>query len=93
VLAVAATPFGREAGRQFESMQSVAETLAREKKRDLRISLLLRGRYSDWLPAGRPRGRISSPGKGKMFFRVVQTGSGTHPASYPVGTGGKAAGA
>jgi hypothetical protein len=25
-------------------------------------------------------------------FHVVQTGSGAHPASYPMGTGGKAAG-
>jgi hypothetical protein len=26
-------------------------------------------------------------------FHVIQTGSGVHPTSYPVGTGGKAAGA
>jgi hypothetical protein len=39
--------------------------------------------YSDWL-------RSLSPGWGKSFLHVVQTGSGAHPASYP---GGKAAGA
>jgi hypothetical protein len=45
-------------------------------------------------------GRSSSPGKGQEFslLHVVQTGSGVHPTSYPMGTGGsipegKAAGA
>jgi hypothetical protein len=47
-----------------------------------------RSRYSDWLGAGRPRGRSSSPGRVKNFLRVIQTGSGAHPASYPMGTGG-----
>jgi hypothetical protein len=37
--------------------------------------------YSDWLQAGRPRGRSSIPGKVKNFLHVVQTGSGAHPAS------------
>jgi hypothetical protein len=46
------------------------------------------GRYSDWLRAGRPRGRSSSPDKVKNFLHVVQTGSGVHPTSYPMGTGG-----
>jgi hypothetical protein len=43
-------------------------------------------------------GRSSSPGRGQEFplLYVVQTGSGAHPASYPMGTegsfpGGKAA--
>jgi hypothetical protein len=49
-----------------------------------------------WLRAGRPRGRSLS--WGKNFLPVVQTGSGVHSTSYPVGTGGsfpgdKAAGA
>jgi hypothetical protein len=36
----------------------------------------------------RPTGRISSPGGIKNFyFRIVQTGSGAHPAYYPMGTG------
>jgi hypothetical protein len=32
---------------------------------------------------------------GQQFcpLHVVQTGSGAHPASYPIGTGGKAVGA
>jgi hypothetical protein len=49
-----------------------------------------RSRYSDWLRVGRPRVRSSNPGSGKIFspFHVVQTGSGAHPASYPMGTGG-----
>jgi hypothetical protein len=42
-----------------------------------------RSRYSDWLRAGRPRGRSSSPGSVKNFLQVVQTGSGAHPVSYP----------
>jgi len=43
---------------------------------------------------------VSVPGRGKDFFphHPVQTGSGTHPLSFPQGTGGffsggKAAGA
>jgi hypothetical protein len=48
-------------------------------------------RYSDWLRAGRPRDQSSSP-DGVKNFLGVQTGSGIHPASYPMGTGGKAAG-
>jgi hypothetical protein len=31
--------------------------------------------------------RSSSPGKGKSFLHVVQTGSEGYPASYPMGTG------
>jgi hypothetical protein len=43
-------------------------------------------------------GQGVGPGMVKNFLHVVQTGSGAHPASYPVGTegsfpGGKAAGA
>jgi hypothetical protein len=42
--------------------------------------------------AGRPKGRSSI----RSMLHVVQTGSGAHPASYPMGTessvpGGKAA--
>jgi hypothetical protein len=44
-------------------------------------------RYSDWPRAGSPRGRSSSPGRVKNFLHVVQTGSGVHPTSYPMGTG------
>jgi hypothetical protein len=39
------------------------------------------------------RGRSSNPGSVKNFLHIVQTGSGAHPASYLMGTGGKAAGA
>jgi hypothetical protein len=40
-------------------------------------------------------GRSSSPGRVKQFslLHIVQTGSGVHPTSYKMGTGGKAAGA
>jgi hypothetical protein len=31
---------------------------------------------------------VPSPGRVKNFLHSVQTGSGAHPASYPVGTGG-----
>jgi hypothetical protein len=48
-------------------------------------------RYRDWLRAGRPRGRSSSPGSGKNFLHV-QTGSGAHPASCLVGTGSSSPG-
>jgi hypothetical protein len=47
-----------------------------------------RSRYSDWPRAGRPRVRISSPGRVKNFLYVVQTGSEVHPTSYPMGAGG-----
>jgi hypothetical protein len=47
-----------------------------------------RSRYSDWLRAGRPRGRSLSPCRVKYFLHVVQSGSGVHPTSYPMGTGG-----
>jgi hypothetical protein len=33
--------------------------------------------YCDWLRAGRPRGRSSSPSRVKNFLHVVQIGSGT----------------
>jgi hypothetical protein len=36
--------------------------------------------------------RGSIPGKNFSLRHRVQIGSGVHPASYPVGTGGKAAG-
>jgi hypothetical protein len=48
-----------------------------------------RNRYSDWLWAGRPRGRSSSPGRVKIVTSpTVQTGSGVHSTSYTMGTGG-----
>ena len=39
---------------------------------------------ADSLRAGRPRDRIPT---GTRFFAPVQTGPGTHPASYTLGTG------
>jgi hypothetical protein len=53
---------------------------------------------NDWLRAGQPRGRISRPGKDEIFFvHVVQTGSGAHQVSDPMGnedsfSGGKLGG-
>jgi hypothetical protein len=46
-------------------------------------------RYSNWLRAGRPRGRSSRPGKVKnfLFSTLFQTVSGVHPTFYPMGTG------
>jgi hypothetical protein len=54
-------------------------------------------RYSDWLRAGRPKGRSSESRWGKEFS-LLYVVSGTNQASYPMGTegsffGGKAAGA
>jgi hypothetical protein len=40
-----------------------------------------------WLWAGQRRGRSSSPGRVKNFLHVVQTGSGAHSDSFPMGTG------
>jgi hypothetical protein len=45
-------------------------------------------RYSNWLQAGLPRGRILSPSRVKSFLHFIQTSSGAHPASYPMGMGG-----
>ena len=39
-------------------------------------------RYSDWLKAGRSEDRT-----GARFSAPVQTGPGSHPASYAMGTG------
>jgi hypothetical protein len=44
-----------------------------------------RSRYSDWLRAGRPRGRSSSQEFSDLHF--VQTGSGVHQISYLTSTG------
>jgi hypothetical protein len=42
---------------------------------------------------GRPRDRCSNPGRVKSsFLHIVQSGSGAHPASHPMGTGGSFAG-
>jgi hypothetical protein len=43
---------------------------------------------SDWLWAARPSGWSSSPGRVNNILHVVETGSGAHPASYPMGAGG-----
>jgi hypothetical protein len=64
----------------------------------LRAEQRWRSRYSDWLRAGKRRGRSSGPGNVKNCLQVVQTGSGAHIAPYAVATersisGGKAAGA
>jgi hypothetical protein len=57
-------------------------------------------RYSDCLRTGRPRGRISSPGRVKNFHLFISSrpALGADPTSYPMGTrgsfiGGKATGA
>jgi hypothetical protein len=36
---------------------------------------------------------VRVPVAARVFFQAVQTGSGSHPASYPMGAGGKATGA
>jgi hypothetical protein len=47
-------------------------------------------RYRNELLAKRPRSRDSIPGGARGFYFVlsVNTGSGAHPTSYPVGTKG-----
>jgi hypothetical protein len=46
--------------------------------------------YSDWLRAGRLRGRSSSPGRVKnvLFSKSSKPPLGVHPTSYPMDTGG-----
>jgi hypothetical protein len=48
-----------------------------------------RSRYSDLLWAGRPKGQSfqSRQGQDLSPFHIVQTASGAHLASYPMGTG------
>lgn len=43
--------------------------------------------HSDWLRAGRPGGRISSPDRGQDFsaLHFVQAGSVARPAFYSIG--------
>jgi hypothetical protein len=38
------------------------------------------------------RGRVSNPGRVKIFLHVVQTGSRTYPTSYAMGIGGSFSG-
>jgi hypothetical protein len=46
-------------------------------------------RYSDWLRAGRLRGRSRVPvGSRISLLHVVHTSSGVHSTSYPMGIGG-----
>jgi hypothetical protein len=66
----------------------------------LRSEPQYRSHIATRLRAGRPGNLGSIPGRGKRFslLHKVQTVSGTHAASYPVGTGeffsgGKAVGA
>jgi hypothetical protein len=51
--------------------------------------------HSVWLLAGRPGDQGSIPGRGESFpsSLCVQTGSGAHPASCTMGTGGPFPGA
>jgi hypothetical protein len=50
---------------------------------------------SGWLRAGRPGDLGSIPGRGERIFPLasVETGSGAHPASYTMSTGGSFPGA
>jgi hypothetical protein len=43
-----------------------------------------RSRYSDWLPAGWLRGRISSPGSVKNFLFSISSRSALRPAQLPM---------
>jgi hypothetical protein len=54
------------------------------------MDLSLAQSVCSWLLAGQSRTWGSIPGRGKEFFlfHSVQTSSGAHPASYPMGTGG-----
>jgi hypothetical protein len=53
---------------------------------DLLHTFFIGERYSNWLQAGQLGFRVPV-GSRFSLLHVVQTGSGTHPASYPMGTG------
>jgi hypothetical protein len=61
--------------------------IARTCDCEAEYSVVNSSRYSDWLRAG----RNSSPGRVKNFNFSISPSSGVHPASYPIGTRGKAA--
>jgi hypothetical protein len=44
-------------------------------------------RNGDWLQVTRQRTRRSSPSRVNNFLQIVQTGSWSHTASYPMSTG------
>jgi hypothetical protein len=60
-----------------------------------RLTILLYetlSQYRVWLRAGRPGDQDSIPVRGERIFSsnlCVQTGSGAHPASCTMGTGGR----
>jgi hypothetical protein len=43
-----------------------------------------RSRYSDWLRAGRPRGRSSGPGRGKICFFSMSSRPVPGPTQRPI---------
>jgi hypothetical protein len=43
-----------------------------------------RSRYSDWVRAGRPRGRSSSPGRGKIFLFFTPSRPVPGPTQPPI---------
>jgi hypothetical protein len=43
-----------------------------------------RSRYSDWLRAGQPRGRSSSPGEGKNFHFSMSSRPTLRPTQPPI---------
>jgi hypothetical protein len=61
-----------------------------ESLKDFAATSNARSQYSVWLRSGRPGDRGSIPGRGKRIFPLncIHTGSGTHPASCPMSTGG-----
>jgi hypothetical protein len=54
------------------------------------LFLSFRIRYNDWLTSWTTERSVFESRYGKDFylFHSDQTGSGAHPASYPMGTGG-----
>jgi hypothetical protein len=55
----------------------------------LQFILTSHSRYSDWLQAGRARGRSSGLGRGKIFLFTTLSSPvlGSHPGSYTMGNG------
>jgi hypothetical protein len=77
-----------EADQNRKIMKNIRGSASCYPVQNLLFSYVLYRRYSDWLQAGRPIDQSSGPGRVKNFLHCVQTGSGAHPASYPMGTGG-----
>jgi hypothetical protein len=85
ILLPPAAPFATESTRAESNYSANIDYNQFQKRKLASVKL---SRYGDWLQAGRLRNRSSSPGRVKNFLFSTSTGSGAHPVSYSIGTGG-----